>query len=51
LGLEGGRTGRPTQAVRYTCSGNLGIVKMLRYIWSDMYTAITHLKNTISTGK
>jgi hypothetical protein len=28
----------PTQAVRHTCSGNLRIVKILRYIRSDMYT-------------
>ena len=27
LGPEGGRPGSPTQAVRHTCSGNLGIVK------------------------
>ena len=39
LGPEGGRPGRPTQAVRHTCSGKLGIVKILRYIRSDMYTA------------
>ena len=39
LGPEGGRPGMPTQAVRHTCSGNLGIVKILRYIRSDMYTA------------
>jgi len=39
LGPEGGRPGRPTQAVRHTCSGNLGIIKILRYIRSDMYTA------------
>jgi len=36
LGPEGGRPDRPTQAVRHTCSGNLGIV-ILRYISSDMY--------------
>jgi len=36
LGPEGGRPGRPTQAVRHTCSGNLGIVKILRYIRSDI---------------
>jgi len=36
---EGGKPGRPTQAVGHTCSGNLGIVKILRYIRSDMYTA------------
>ena len=39
LGPEGGIPGRPTLAVRHTCSGNLGIVKILRYISSDMYTA------------
>jgi len=39
LGPEGSRPGSPTQAVRHTCSGNLGIVKILRYISSDMYTA------------
>ena len=33
LGPDGGR---PTQAVRHTCSGNLGIVKNIR---SEMYTA------------
>jgi len=37
LGPEGGRPGRPTQPVRHTCSGNLEIVKILRYIRSDMY--------------
>jgi len=26
----------PTQPVRHTCSGNLGIVKILRYIRSDI---------------
>jgi hypothetical protein len=39
LGPEGGRPGRPTQVVRHTCSGNLGIVKVFRFIRSDMYTA------------
>ena len=39
FGPEGGRPGRPAQAVRYTCAGNLGIVKILRYLRSDMYTA------------
>ena len=39
LGPEGGKPGRPTQAVRHKCSGNLGIVQILRYIRSDMYTA------------
>jgi hypothetical protein len=29
LGPEGGRPGSPTQAVRHTCSGNIGIVKIL----------------------
>ena len=38
MGPAGGRPGRPTHAVRYTCSGNLGIVKILRYIRSDRYT-------------
>ena len=32
LDPEGGRPGRPTQAVRHTCSVNLGIVKIIRYI-------------------
>jgi hypothetical protein len=32
LGPEGGRPDRPTQAVRHTYSGNLGIVKILCYI-------------------
>ena len=36
---EGGRPGRPTLAVRHTCSGNLGIVKILRYIRPGMHTA------------
>jgi hypothetical protein len=39
MGSEGGIHGRPTQAVRHTCSGNLVIVKILRYVRSDMYTA------------
>jgi hypothetical protein len=39
LGPEGGRPGSPTQAVRHTCSGNVGIVKILCYIRSYMYTA------------
>jgi len=39
MGPEGGSHGSPTQAVRHTCSGNLGIVKILRNIRSDMYTA------------
>jgi hypothetical protein len=30
LGPEGGRPGRPTQTVRHTCSGNLGIDKILK---------------------
>ena len=33
----GPEEGRPTQAVRHTCSGNLGIAKILRYIRSDMH--------------
>ena len=28
----------PTQAVRHTCSENLGIFKILHYIRSNMYT-------------
>jgi hypothetical protein len=38
LGPEEGRPARPTQAVGHTCSGNLGIVTILRYIRCDMYT-------------
>jgi len=30
LGAERGRPGRPTQAVRQACSGNLRIVKILK---------------------
>ena len=30
MGLEGGRPGSPTQAVRHTCSGKLGIVKIFK---------------------
>ena len=37
MGPEGGRPGKPAQGVRHTCLGNLGIVKILRYIRSDMY--------------
>jgi hypothetical protein len=38
LGPEGGRPDRPTQTVRHTCtcSGNVGIVKILRYTWSEI---------------
>jgi hypothetical protein len=32
-----GPEGRPTQAVGHTCSGNLWIVKILRYIKSDKF--------------
>jgi hypothetical protein len=39
VGPEGGRPGRPSYAVGHTCSGKFGIVKILRYIRSDMYTA------------
>ena len=39
FGPEGGRPGRAAQIVIHTCLGNLGIVKILRYIRSDMYTA------------
>ena len=38
MGPEGGIPARPTQAVRHTCSGNLGVVKILRYIRLNMYT-------------
>ena len=44
MGPEGGIHGRPTQAVRHTCSGNLGIVKILRYVRSDIYTASANKK-------
>ena len=30
--LKNARPGRPTQAVRHKCSGNIGIVQILRYI-------------------
>jgi hypothetical protein len=40
LGPEGSRPGRPTQAVRHTYSGNLGIVNILRYIRSDIVKKI-----------
>ena len=39
MGPEGGRLGRPAQAVGHTCAGNFGIVKIFRYLRSDMYTA------------
>ena len=42
MGPEGGRPGSPTYAISHKCSGNLGIVKILRYIRSDMYTAKIH---------
>jgi hypothetical protein len=32
LDPEGGRLGRPTQAVRHTCSVNLGIIKILKLL-------------------
>ena len=43
MGPEGGRPGRPTQAVRHTCSRNLGIVKIAphkqksikKYFWQE----------------
>ena len=34
MGPERGRPGSPTQAVRHTCSGNIGIAKILCYIKS-----------------
>jgi hypothetical protein len=39
MGPGGGKPGRPTQAVGHTCSGNIGIVKILCHIRSDKYTA------------
>ena len=30
--LKNARPGRPTQAVGHKCSGNIGIVQILRYI-------------------
>jgi len=47
LGPEGDRPGRPTQAVRHTCSGNLGIVKILRYIRSDKCKIAPHKQKSI----
>ena len=32
LGREGGRPGRPTQAVRHACSRKLGIVKIYKIV-------------------
>jgi len=39
LGPEGDRPGMPTQALRHTCSGNLGIIKILCYIVKKMFLA------------
>jgi len=47
LDPEGGRPGRPTQAVRHTCSGNLGVVKILRYIRSDKFKIAPHKQKSI----
>lgn len=44
---EGGRPGRPTQAVRHTCSGNLGIVKILHYFRLDKFKITPHKKKSI----
>ena len=48
LGLEGGRLGRSTQsqAVRHTCSGNLGIVQILK-----LHQAIIHCKKVFLAGR
>jgi hypothetical protein len=35
MGPEGGRLGRPTQAVRHTCSRKLGIVKIIKKNWQE----------------
>ena len=44
MGSEGGRPGSLTQAVRHTCSGKLGIVKILCYIVKKMFlTGSLHL--------
>ena len=51
LGPEGGRPGRPTRAVRHTCSGNLGIVKILRYIRSDICTLRKSIVKTNLAGR
>ena len=51
MGPEGGRPGRTTQAVRHTCSGKLGIVKILRYNRSDMYTASSTHNETVKLDK
>ena len=40
--------GRATQTVRHPCSGNLGIVKILRYIGSDRYTAFLEGRSPLS---
>ena len=47
LGTEGGRPGKPKQAVRYTCSRNLGIVKILHYNSSDKLKIAPHKQNSI----
>ena len=48
LDPEGCRPGRSTQAVGHTGSGNIGIIKILRYIRSDMYTAKIHHKKKLA---
>jgi len=49
LDPEGGRPDIPTQAVRHTCSGNLGIVKIASYkqksIAKTIFLAYISLKN------
>jgi hypothetical protein len=38
-------SGRTTQTVMHTCSGKLGIVKIVCYIRSDMYTASSQTRS------
>ena len=41
----------PTEAVGHTCSGNLGIVKILRYIRSDMYSTNLFWQEDVPPGQ
>ena len=47
LGPEGDRPGRPTQAVRHTCSGNLRIVEILRCFRSDKFKIPPHKQKSV----
>ena len=47
MGPEGGRPGMPAHTVRHTCSGNLGIVNILRYIRSDKFKIAPYKQNSI----